>query len=165
MNNKSQNQEIVARLKGKYENALWDLLYKHPNGVAAAADYALGDLNQIGKAKPELSLDDQYMLFIANFIKKGNQFDTGDLLQKYSATQLKYLIDNCFEDFSLLLFCLLFLSQPKVRETYSNGSSKDLQLYLDLIYSTTINYDKANINPLSCEDRYLIAESLASELI
>ena len=164
MSNKSQNQQSVAQLRDKYEHALWDLLFKHPDGVAVAADYAVGDLSQIIKSNPKLSLDDQYMIFAANFIKRGNRFDTGDLLQKYTATQLKYLIDNCFEDFPLLLFCLLLLSQATVRETYSKGTSKELHLYLDLIYSMTINYDKVNINPLALEERYLIAESLAFEL-
>jgi hypothetical protein len=164
MSNNSQNQQIVARLRAKYESALWDLLYNHPDGVAVAADYALGDLNQLIKTNPKLSLGEQYMIFAANFIKKGNRLDTGDLLQSYTATQLKKLIDNCFGDFPLLLFCLMLLSQPSIRETYSKGSSKDLQLYLDLIYSMTIGYDKVNINPLPIEDRYLIAESLAFEL-
>jgi hypothetical protein len=164
MSNKGQNPDILAKLRNKYETALWDLLYKHPDGVAVAADYALGDLNRIITNNPQISLNEQYIVFAANFIKRGNRFNSGDLLQTYTATQLKYLIDNCFEDFPLLFFCLLLLSQPNIRETYSKGTSKDLQLYLDLIYSMTINYDKININPLPLEDRYLIAESLAFEL-
>jgi hypothetical protein len=52
------------------------------------------------------------------------------------------------------------------RQTYLKGSSKNLQLYIDLIYSKTINYNRIDINPmkLDVEQRYLIAESLAFEL-
>lgn len=160
----SNQSPLITRFRNKHGSNLWDSLYNHPEGIAIAADFALGDLSKVIDTNPSLSLDKQFIIFTEKFITRGNRTNKGDYLQNYNSSQISKLVDDCFEDFTLLVFCLLLLSQPNVRNVYSKGSSKDLELYLDLIYSKTAFYHKTEINPIPFEQRYLIAESLAGEL-
>ncbi len=125
------------------------------------ADYALGDLNNIIKSAPNVTLQEQYMISISNFIRNGDRFNSEDLLQAYTARQLYDLILYCKNDFTLLLFFSFFLAETKVRETCSAGF-KYIHLYIDLIYSKTLIYEKVNINPLSLSEKYELAESFVN---
>ena len=162
--NASTNKDILDSLRRKHGSIVWDILYNHPEGPAKTAGYALGDLDKIRRTFRNKSIYDYYLISTQNFIKNGNSNDSYDILQSLSKEEIQNIILYCKNDFTLLLFVTLFLSVVQVRDKCSEGL-KSIELYIDLIYSTTSSYTILPINPLSLNQKYEDAKSFVAEFM
>lgn len=158
------NTDLLMTLRQKHGSIVWDVLYNHPEGPAKIAGYALGNLENLRRTSKNKNIYDYYLDSTLSFIRNGDSKDSYDILQSLSKGEIQNVILYCKNDFTLLIFVTLFLSVVQVRDKCADGP-KSIELYIDLIYSTTSSYTLLPINPLSLTQKYEDAKSFVAEFM
>lgn len=163
----SQEQNIqnqIDLIKSKYGEEDWEGMLAIDGNPASIAKKELEGLTYYHEKYKNRKIEYYYQMLIDEFIQNSKDTDNHNLFQGCSLAQINNLISFTKGDFTLFLFCKLYVGVIMYRMLVEEHPIF-LNLIIDMIHTEALKFTAADIINLDITERYKSAEYFVNNWI